>query len=94
MGKRVVACGDLGSGQVAKLCNNLVLAVSMAAVSEGLAFGQRHGLDPALLSSIFNSSSAQCWSSEKYNPAAVSDRPSLDKLHSTYPCFMRRNRNS
>ena len=69
MGKRVVHCGGHGSGQAAKLANNLVLAISMAAVSEGLAFGQCHGLDPALLSSIFNSSSAQCWSSEKYNPA-------------------------
>lgn len=68
MGKRVVHCGDIGSGQAAKLANNLVLAVTMAGVAEGLAFGQRQGLDPVLLTSIFNSSSAQCWSSEKYNP--------------------------
>ena len=68
MGKRVVHCGDHGSGQAAKLANNLALAIQMAAVAEGLAFGLRQGLDPQVLTNIFNSSSAQCWSSEKYNP--------------------------
>jgi 3-hydroxyisobutyrate dehydrogenase len=78
MGKRVVHCGDIGSGQAAKLANNLVLAVTMAGVAEGLAYGQRQGLDPVLLTSIFNSSSAQCWSSEKYNPVpgVMPDAPS------------------
>lgn len=68
MGKRVVHCGDHGSGQAAKLANNLALAIQMAGVAEGLAFGLRQGLDPQVLTNIFNSSSAQCWSSEKYNP--------------------------
>ena len=68
MGKRVVRCGDSGAGQAAKLANNLVLAVQMAAVSEGLVFGQRLGLDPALLSSIFNTSSAQSWVTSQYSP--------------------------
>jgi len=53
------------------VCNNLVLGVSMAAVAEGLALGTKLGLDPKLLSDIFNSSSARCWSSDSYNPCPV-----------------------
>jgi 3-hydroxyisobutyrate dehydrogenase len=68
MGKRIIHCGNHGAGQAAKLANNLVLAISMAAVSEGLAFGMKLGLDPKLLTDIFNSSSARCWSSDVYNP--------------------------
>ena len=68
MGTRVIRVGGHGAGQAAKLANNVVLAISMAAVSESLAWGQRQGLNPALLSKIFNLSSAQCWSSQKYNP--------------------------
>ncbi|CAI5472091.1 unnamed protein product [Closterium sp. Yama58-4] len=69
MGTRALHCGPSGSGSAAKLCNNLALAIQMASVSEALALGQRLGLSPALLSAIFNSSSAKCWSSEVYNPA-------------------------
>lgn len=68
MGKRVVHCGGHGAGQAAKLANNLALAVSMAGIAEALAFGIRLGLDPKLLTEIFNSSSARCWSSDTYNP--------------------------
>lgn len=69
MGKRAMHCGGPGAGQAAKVCNNLVLGISMAAVAEGLALGCRLGLDPALLSTVFNSSSARCWSSDTYSPA-------------------------
>lgn len=72
MGKRVVHCGGNGNGQAAKLANNLVLGIQMAAVSEGLEFGRRLGLDPKLLTDVFNSSSAACWASAKYNPVPVS----------------------
>ena len=54
-----------------QVCNNLVLGVSMAAVAEALALGTKLGLDPKLLSEIFNSSSARCWSSDTYNPCPV-----------------------
>ena len=53
----------------AQVCNNLALAGEMAAVSEALSLGARLGLDPALLSGVFNASSARCWSSDSYNPA-------------------------
>ncbi|CAI7771313.1 unnamed protein product [Closterium sp. NIES-53] len=69
MGSRSLHCGPSGSGSAAKLCNNLALAIQMASVSEALTLGQRLGLSPVLLSAIFNSSSAKCWSSEVYNPA-------------------------
>lgn len=59
-------------GCVLQVCNNLVLGVSMAAVAEALALGSKLGLDPKLLSQIFNSCSARCWSSDTYNPCPVS----------------------
>mmetsp|Transcript_19672 Transcript_19672/g.38298 ORF Transcript_19672/g.38298 Transcript_19672/m.38298 type:complete len:315 (-) Transcript_19672:234-1178(-) len=68
MGQRVLHCGDVGSGQAAKLSNNLVLAVSMIGVAEGMLLGERLGVDKKVLASIFNSSSARCWSSDTYNP--------------------------
>ncbi|KAG2383260.1 hypothetical protein C9374_004597 [Naegleria lovaniensis] len=69
MGKSIVLCGDkVGMGQVAKLCNNLVLAISMAGVSEALVLGTQLGMDPKVLSQIFGTSTAQCWSVTSYNP--------------------------
>lgn len=68
MGKNIVHCGDVGNGQVAKVCNNLVLAISMIGVSEAMNLGTRLGADPKVLAGIFNTSSARCWSSDTYNP--------------------------
>ena len=68
MGQKAVHCGDVGAGQSTKLCNNHVLGIHMAAVAEGLALGKRLGLDPKVLSEVFNTSSARCWSSDSYNP--------------------------
>lgn len=52
----------------AKICNNLAMAVSMLGISEAFALGQRLGITAQTLTSIFNSSSARCWSSDSYNP--------------------------
>lgn len=68
MGASVVHCGGVGTGQVAKLANNLVLGITMCGVAEGMNLGVRLGMKPEVLAGIFNSSTAQCWSSEKYNP--------------------------
>ncbi|KJE95144.1 3-hydroxyisobutyrate dehydrogenase [Capsaspora owczarzaki ATCC 30864] len=68
MGKNIVYCGAAGNGQVAKLCNNLLLAISMAGTSEVMNLGVTMGLDPKLLAGIINTSSGRCWSSEVYNP--------------------------
>lgn len=68
MGKNIVHCGGSGTGQVAKICNNLVLAISMCGVSEAMNLGVQLGMDPAIIASIMNSSSGRCWSSDTYNP--------------------------
>ncbi|PJF18704.1 3-hydroxyisobutyrate dehydrogenase, mitochondrial [Paramicrosporidium saccamoebae] len=68
MGKNIFHCGGSGSGQVAKICNNLILGVSMVVLSEALHLGGRLGLDPKVLSAVINSSSGRSWSSETYNP--------------------------
>jgi len=68
MGRNIIHCGPSGTGQVAKVCNNLVLGISMVAVSEGMNLGLRLGMDAKKLAAIFNSSSARCWSSDSYNP--------------------------
>jgi 3-hydroxyisobutyrate dehydrogenase len=53
---------------VAKICNNLVLSISMVAVAEGMSLGVKLGMDPVKLASIMNTSSGRCWSSDTYNP--------------------------
>ena len=58
-----------GSGQIAKACNNMLLACSMIATSEALQLGAAHGLDPAALSAILQSASGQNWVLDRYNPA-------------------------
>ncbi|CDH57833.1 3-hydroxyisobutyrate mitochondrial [Lichtheimia corymbifera JMRC:FSU:9682] len=68
MGRNVVYCGQNGTGQVAKLCNNMLLAISMAGVSEAMLLGARLGMDPLLLGSIINNSTGRCWSSDTNNP--------------------------
>lgn len=68
MGKNVVHTGDIGTGVIAKLCNNMMLAISMIGTAETLNLGQRMGLDPALLTKILNISSGRTWVSEIYNP--------------------------
>ena len=60
--------GDSGAGQVAKICNNMLLAVHMIGTAEALQMGVDHGLDPAALSEIMRASSGGNWSLEVYNP--------------------------
>jgi 3-hydroxyisobutyrate dehydrogenase len=69
MGKNIVHCGGPGTGEVAKICNNLVLAISMIGVSEAMNLGVKLGMDRNVLAGIMNSSTARCWSSDSYNPA-------------------------
>ncbi|MBN3762460.1 3-hydroxyisobutyrate dehydrogenase [Burkholderia sp. Ac-20365] len=68
MGKNIVHCGDTSTGQVAKICNNLVLGITMAGVSEAMALGEKLGIDPKVLGGIINTSTGRCWSSDTYNP--------------------------
>ncbi|XP_051128539.1 probable 3-hydroxyisobutyrate dehydrogenase, mitochondrial [Andrographis paniculata] len=68
MGKNIIYCGGSGNGSSAKICNNLAMGVSMLGVSEAFALGQSLGISAATLTTVFNSSSARCWSSDTYNP--------------------------
>jgi 3-hydroxyisobutyrate dehydrogenase len=68
MGKNIVHCGASGNGQVAKICNNLMLAIEMIGTAEGMALATRLGMDPKVFASIVNTSSGRCWSSDTYNP--------------------------
>ncbi|KZX59310.1 3-hydroxyisobutyrate dehydrogenase [Halioglobus sp. HI00S01] len=68
MGKNIFHAGPAGAGQVAKGCNNMLLAIHMIGSAEALEMGARNGLDPAVLSEIMLASSGRNWSLEVYNP--------------------------
>lgn len=68
MGKRLVHCGDAGAGQAAKICNNMILGISMAGVCEAFALGEKLGLTHQALFDVASTSSGQCWSLTSYCP--------------------------
>jgi 3-hydroxyisobutyrate dehydrogenase len=68
MGKNIVHCGGPGNGQVAKICNNMMLAIEMIATAEGMTLAAKLGMDPKVFAAIVNTSSGRCWSSDTYNP--------------------------
>jgi 3-hydroxyisobutyrate dehydrogenase len=68
MGKKIVHCGSAGAGQAAKICNNMILAVSMIAVSEAFALAEKLGLSHRALFDVASTSSGQCWALTNYCP--------------------------
>jgi 3-hydroxyisobutyrate dehydrogenase len=68
MGKTIVHAGGAGNGQAAKICNNMILGVSMIAVSEAFVLAEKLGLDAQKLFDISSKSSGQCWSMTAYCP--------------------------
>ena len=68
MGSNIFHAGDSGAGQIAKICNNMLLAIHMAGTAEALALGVENGLDPAVLSEVMKQSSGGNWSLNVYNP--------------------------
>ena len=68
MGKTIVHCGGSGNGQAAKICNNMILGVSMIAVSEAFMLAKRLGLDAQKLYDVSSTASGQCWSLTTYCP--------------------------
>ena len=68
MGKTIVHAGGAGNGQAAKICNNMILGVSMIAVSEAFVLAEKLGLDKQKLFDISSKSSGQCWSMTNYCP--------------------------
>lgn len=68
MGKNVFYCGGPGTGEIAKICNNLILGINMIATSEGLSLGEKLGIDPKVLSNILSVSTGRSWCVDTYNP--------------------------
>ena len=68
MGKNIFHAGGAGNGQVAKVCNNMILGISMIAVSEAFSLGEKLGLDAQTLFDISSTASGQCWSMTSYCP--------------------------
>ncbi len=68
MGANIVHTGAAGNGQAAKICNNMILGISMIAVSEAFVLGEKLGLDHQTLFNIVSTASGQCWSVTSYCP--------------------------
>ncbi|SEK31857.1 3-hydroxyisobutyrate dehydrogenase [Halomonas daqiaonensis] len=68
MGKNIFHAGEVGAGQVAKICNNMLLGILMSGTAEALALGVKNGMDPAVLSEIMKQSSGGNWALNVYNP--------------------------
>jgi 3-hydroxyisobutyrate dehydrogenase len=68
MGKKIIHAGDIGHGQAAKICNNLILGISMIAVGEGFNLAEKLGLDVKKFFEISSNASGQCWSMTSYCP--------------------------
>jgi 3-hydroxyisobutyrate dehydrogenase len=68
MGKKIVHCGGAGAGQAAKICNNMILGISMIAVSEAFVLAEELGLSHQALFDVASTSSGQCWSLTSYCP--------------------------
>jgi 3-hydroxyisobutyrate dehydrogenase len=68
MGKKVVHCGEAGAGQAAKICNNMILGISMIGVCEAFSLAEKLGLSHQALFDVASTSSGQCWSLTTYCP--------------------------
>lgn len=78
MGKTIIHCGGPGDGGGAKLVNNMILGMMMVATSEGLALGEKLGVDAKILHTVLNASSSSNWCMNQFNPfpGVVSTAPS------------------
>lgn len=68
MGRKITHCGSTGMGEAAKICNNMMLAISMIGTAETMNLAIRLGLDPKVFNDIINVSTGRSWSSEVNNP--------------------------
>jgi 3-hydroxyisobutyrate dehydrogenase len=68
MGKKIVHCGAAGAGQAAKICNNMILGISMIGVGEAFVLAEKLGLSHQALFDVASTSSGQCWSLTTYCP--------------------------
>lgn len=70
MGQKIIHTGAAGSGQAAKICNNMILGISMIAISEAFVLAEQLNLSPQKLFEVVNNASGQCWAMTKYAPVA------------------------
>ena len=68
MGKKIFLCGGPGTGEIAKIANNLILGIQMIAASEGMVLGEKLGIDPKVLMEILSVSTSSCWAITAANP--------------------------
>ncbi len=70
MGQKIIHTGTAGSGQAAKICNNMILGISMVAISEAFVLAEQLNLSPQKLFEVVSNASGQCWAMTKYAPVA------------------------
>ncbi len=90
IGKLVVHAGGSGSGQIAKICNNLVLGISMIAISEAFSLGEKLGLESKKFFEICSHASGQCWALTNYCPVPglVENTPSNNHYQAGFAAAM------
>jgi len=90
LGKKIIYAGDSGSGQAAKICNNLLLGISMIGVSEAFNLAKALGLDARRFFEISSNSSGQCWSMTSYcpEPGILKNVPSDNHYQPGFPSSM------
>ena len=71
MGKNIVHCGESGAGQAVKMCNNMVLAISMIGVSEAFVLAESLGVDPQVFFDVASNATASCWALNTNCPVPV-----------------------
>src|SRR5213595_4360091 len=86
MGKKIVHCGGAGAGQAAKICNNMILGISMIAVGEAFALAEKLGLSHKALFDVASTSSGQCWALTSYCPVP-GPVPASPANNGYKPCF-------
>lgn len=86
LGKRIIYTGSAGTGQAAKICNNMVLGISMIAVSEAFVLAEKLGLSPEKFFEVASNASGQCWSLTSYCPVA-GPVPTSPANHNYQPGF-------
>jgi 3-hydroxyisobutyrate dehydrogenase len=87
MGARTVPCGAAGAGQAAKLCNNMILGVSMIAVSEAFVLGESLGLTHDALYDVASTASGQCWALTTNCPVPTTSGPASPATRDYQPGF-------
>ncbi len=90
MGKNIFYCGEGGRGLIAKICNNMLLGITMAGVCDSMALGQKLGIDLKILSEIINTSTGRCWITEHYSPVPgiMEDVPSSNNYSTGFSCSL------